>query len=151
MAALMAVRGTNRAPRPLAARLRSGAFQVALSGDIDLMSSRRRILIAEDFLQSDHACADVDPRKVTCIDSTGVPLLVRLHRTAVARAGKVTLLEPSGICLRMLERLCYGQIFEIRRAAIPHGRRPDLRHRSDLRACRLGAPPSPPQLQRKRA
>ena len=113
LAALMAMSDTHRVSRPLATRVRPGAFQVALSGDIDLMSSGRLTLIAQDFLQSDHASAEVDLHGVTFIDSTGLLLLVRLHRTALVRGGKVTLLQPSGVCLLALESVAFDKVFDI--------------------------------------
>ena len=85
---------------------------VVLSGVIDLTSSRRLTLIAEDFLRSDHANAEVDLQGVTFLNSTGLLLLVRLHRTAKARGGRVALLEPSGICLRTIEHAGLDEIFE---------------------------------------
>jgi anti-anti-sigma factor len=115
LAALMAGTNTRRPPRPLATRLRAGVFRASLSGEIDLVSSRKLTVIAQDFLLSDHASAQVDLRDVTFIDSTGLLLLVRLHRTASARGGTVTLLEPSEICLRALESVCFDKVFEIRR------------------------------------
>jgi anti-sigma B factor antagonist len=86
-----------------------------LSGEIDMVSSRKLTLIAQDFLLSDLPSAQVDLREVTFIDSTGLLLLVRLHRTAVARGGAVTLLDPSEICLRALESVDFDKVFEIRR------------------------------------
>lgn len=115
LGALMAGISSRRSPRPLATRLRAGVFQTSLSGEIDLMSSRKLTLIAQDFLLSDHPSAQVDLRDVTFIDSTGLLLLVRLHRTAVARGGTVTLLDPSDICLRALQSVCFDKDFEIRR------------------------------------
>lgn len=114
LAALTALRDSRRACGSSAARPRPGVFHAVLSGDVDVLSARRLTLIAHDFLQSYHACADVDLRGVTSMDSTGLLLLVRLHRTAIVRGGKLTLVEPSGICLRVLESMCFDKIFEIR-------------------------------------
>lgn len=118
LAALMAVSDNYRTSGPLATKVRFGVFQVTLTGDIDLTSSRQLTLIAEDFLQSDQASAAVDLRGITSIDSAGLLLLARLHRTAVARGGRVMLVEPSGTCLRALEGVAFDEIFEIQASGV---------------------------------
>lgn len=119
LAALMAVSDNQRASRPLTTRLRPGVYQVALNGDLDATNTRSLTLSAQAFLHSDHASADVDLRSVTFIGSTGLLLLVRLHRTAALRGGTVTLLEPSTPCMRQLERLGFDKIFTVRRGTSP--------------------------------
>ena len=109
----MAVSDTYLASRSPATLVRRGVFHVALSGDVDLTASRQLTLIAEDFLRSDQASASVDLQRITSIDSAGLLLLARLHRTAMVRGGKVTLLQPSSVCLRALESVAFDQIFEI--------------------------------------
>jgi anti-anti-sigma factor len=127
-----------RLPRLVTTRLGPGVFQVTLTGDIDLLSARRLTFIARDFLQSGHPSAVVELRGVTFFDSTGLLLLVRLHRTAVARGGHLTLLEPSEVCMRTLELVGFEEVFEIQREARDADQRPYPDPRPRPRVDRIG-------------
>ena len=68
----------------------SGAYQVRLSGEIDILHERTLGRVAEGYEASDAADVLVDLEPVEFMDSTGLSFLLRLRRTAQARGGRVS-------------------------------------------------------------
>ena len=90
-----------------------GVFSVTLRGEIDLPEEAVLTSFLQDFREGHMPSARVDLRQVTFMDSTGLSFLVRLRRTAMERGGNVTLVGPSGICLRALQTVQFDKIFEL--------------------------------------
>jgi anti-sigma B factor antagonist len=64
-------------------------------------------------LQPAHRVLDLDLSSVTFLDSSGLGVLVALHKTLRARDGQVRLLKPAPNVLQVLELTRLHRIFEI--------------------------------------
>jgi anti-anti-sigma factor len=86
-------------------------FRVTLAGPIDLVEEAGLNALVEDFRNAEMPSARVDLRQVTFMDSAGLGFLERLRRVALERGGNVTLVGPSGICLRALQLVRFDEVF----------------------------------------
>jgi anti-sigma B factor antagonist len=95
------------------------AYQVTLTGEIDLERREELRTVVMAFRRSSAADAAVDLSAVTFMDSTGIGALLRMHRTADARHGTVTLVSPCDIVRRILELTHVDGLFKIQDAWLP--------------------------------
>lgn len=94
------------------------AFRAQLSGEIDLAREAELQSVCERFLDSHEVDAEIDLSEVTFMDTTGLSVLLRLHRTAHERGGKVTLVGPPTTFVRVLELTCTAPLFAVTGVAV---------------------------------
>jgi anti-sigma B factor antagonist len=92
------------------------AYKVTLAGEIDLDRREELRTMVMGFRRSSAADVEVDLSAVTFMDSTGIGALLRMHRTADARRGTVTLVRPCDIVRRILELTHVDGLFKIQDA-----------------------------------
>ena len=98
----------------------SPRLDVVLVGEIDFATAPLLLDAVLEQLDRDEPEAWLDLSGVTFCDSAGVGTFVRLQQEAAARGGQLTLFEPHGSVLRVLQVTHIDDL-------IPIARHPDLR------------------------
>jgi anti-anti-sigma factor len=93
------------------------AFQ--LSGDVDFGLKDELRERAAEFESSSCPNATVDMGQVTFLDSTGLGFLVNLRNIAESRQGRVEVVDPPDVVLRLLRLVNLDGRFDVRRKAGP--------------------------------
>ena len=89
---------------PMSLEIACGADSttVVVAGDVD-MGSKALFEEAMDHLGPEVGKLVVDLSGVTFIDSTGLSMLVRLHRACIANGGSLVVADPSEPVRRLFE------------------------------------------------
>ena len=89
------------------------AFDIALSGDVDLAREAELEGLREAFESSGQTSTVVDLSEVTFFDSAGLNFLVALRQLAHSRGGSIVLRRPTSLVLRLLEIVGLQGAFEL--------------------------------------
>ena len=84
-----------------------------LEGDLDLLSAEELAKVLLPMCEAPGADVTVHLRDVGFIDSTGIALLLRAHRRAVAAEGTLRIVEPTGQVERVLAATGADEILQI--------------------------------------
>ncbi|HEX6076283.1 MAG TPA: STAS domain-containing protein [Micromonosporaceae bacterium] len=93
-------------------RLTPTAAVVILSGDLDLATaSELRNTLQEALTERKHLVLDMADLRF--LDSTGIGVLVRVHKKATAVGGVLAFAEVPGNVTKILEVTCLDRIFPV--------------------------------------
>lgn len=94
------------APRPLSVRVArepDGLVRVALGGEIDIATAGQvRAAIEDALLAYEPSRVDLDLSGVSFLDSTGINMVLALHRAAAERGCRLTASRPQRQVARVL-------------------------------------------------
>jgi len=94
-------------------------YALRLSGDVDFGRKEELREHVVEFESSSCTKATVDMGQVTFLDSTGLGFLVNLRNIAEARHGRVEVVDPPDVVLRLLRLVNLDGRFDVRRGAGP--------------------------------
>lgn len=93
-------------------RLTPTAAVVTLSGDLDLATAAElRNLLQETLIERSHLVLDMSDLRF--LDSTGIGVLVRIHKRAKAIGGVLAFAEVPDNVVKILEVTCLDRVFPV--------------------------------------
>jgi anti-sigma B factor antagonist len=93
--------------------IEAGAVVLAVEGELDMATSDRLRVVAEDALREGARHLVLDLAGVDFIDSTGVGALVAIRKFAMDREAALTLRDPSQPARRILELSTLVDVFTV--------------------------------------
>ncbi len=88
---------------------------IRLHGEVDVARRDELALVAQAFVASGSVSAELDLGGVEFMDSSGLQLIARLHRTAKLRGGTVHVVRPAPAVRRVIEVSGLDALVEIHR------------------------------------